>query len=56
LFFWRKYSMLPAAPSILAIWAVLTLALTWWVGLSAEDRRLAEAAVTRLLYWRREPV
>jgi O-antigen/teichoic acid export membrane protein len=56
LFFWRKYSMLPAAPPILAIWAVLTLALAWWVGLSAEDRRLGKAAVTRVLNWRREPL
>jgi O-antigen/teichoic acid export membrane protein len=56
LFFWRKYSMLPAEPAILAIWAVLTLALAWWVGLSAEDRQLGKAAVTRLLYWRRESV
>jgi O-antigen/teichoic acid export membrane protein len=55
-FFWRKYSMLPAAPAILAIWALLTLALAWWVGASAEDRQLAKAAATRLLYWRREPI
>jgi len=53
-FFWRKYSMLPAEPAILAIWAVLTLALAWWVGLSADDRRLGKASVMRLLFWRRE--
>jgi hypothetical protein len=47
--------MLPAEPAILAVWAALTLALAWWVGLTAEDRRLGEAAVTRLFYWRREP-
>jgi O-antigen/teichoic acid export membrane protein len=56
LFFWRRNSILPAEPAILAIWAVLTLALAWWVGLSAEDRQLGKAAVTRLLYWRRESV
>ena len=56
LFFWRKYSMLPAAPPILALWGVLTLALAWWVGLSAEDRQFGKAAVTRVLNWRREPV
>jgi O-antigen/teichoic acid export membrane protein len=55
-FFWRKYSMLPAEPAILAIWAVLTLALAWWVGLSADDRRLGKASVMRLLFWRRELV
>jgi O-antigen/teichoic acid export membrane protein len=55
LFFWRKYSLLPAAPPILATWAVLTLALAWWVGASAEDRQLGKAAVTRVLNWRREP-
>jgi O-antigen/teichoic acid export membrane protein len=56
LFFWRKYSMFPAEPVILAIWVLLTLALAWWVGLTAEDRQLGKAAVTGVLNWRRDPV
>jgi O-antigen/teichoic acid export membrane protein len=54
--FWRRLDMLPAQPAVLAIWALLTLAIAWWIALTAEDRHQLEAFLLRLLYWRREPV
>jgi O-antigen/teichoic acid export membrane protein len=37
--FWRKLSMLPAQPAILAAWVVLTVCAGWWVVLTAQDRQ-----------------
>ncbi len=37
--FWRKLSMLPAQPAILAAWIVLTVCAGWWVVLTAQDRQ-----------------
>ena len=56
-FFWPVEALV-AIIYLIAIWAVITVAPAWWVGLSAEDRQLGKAAVTRLLYWHRhrEPV
>jgi O-antigen/teichoic acid export membrane protein len=50
--FWRKLNMLPAQPAILAIWAIITAAIAWWMVLTAEDRRELKIALHRLLYWR----
>jgi O-antigen/teichoic acid export membrane protein len=52
--FWRKLNMLPAPPSVLALWLVATLAIAWWVGLTAEDRETGGVLVRRLLYRRVE--
>jgi O-antigen/teichoic acid export membrane protein len=52
--FWRKLSMLPAQPAILALWVLATVVVGWWVVLTADDRREAEATLRRLLYWRTE--
>jgi O-antigen/teichoic acid export membrane protein len=50
--FWRKLSTLPAPPAILAIWVVLTVSITWWIALTADDRQAAVLAVRRLLHRR----
>jgi len=47
--FWRKFSMLPAQPSILALWVVLTLAIGWWVVLTTQDRQDFADVLHRLL-------
>jgi O-antigen/teichoic acid export membrane protein len=52
--FWRRLNMLPAEPAVLAIWAVVTAAIAWWVVLTPEDRREFRAFLLRLLYWRVE--
>ena len=48
--FWRKLNMVPAPPAILALWFVATLAIAWWVVLTAEDRNAGGLLVRRLLY------
>ena len=50
--FWKQLNMLPANPALLAIAAVLTLAIAWRVGLTADDRQQLMSAASRLLYWR----
>ena len=52
--FWRRFNMLPANPALLALWAVLTLAIAWQVGLTLEDRHSVVGGASRLLYWRLE--
>ncbi len=52
--YWRKLSMLPAPPVVLALWFVSTAAIAWWVVLSEADRREFKVALFRLLYWRLE--
>ena len=52
--FWRRGDMLPVNPAMLAIWAVVTAAIAWWVVLTKEDRRELGAGLFRLLYWRLE--
>jgi hypothetical protein len=37
---------------LLAISGVLTLAIAWRVGLTAEDRQELMSAASRLVYWR----
>jgi O-antigen/teichoic acid export membrane protein len=46
--FWRRLSMLPAQPAVLALWIVATVAVAWWVGLTAEDRQTGGAMLNRL--------
>jgi O-antigen/teichoic acid export membrane protein len=46
--FWRKLSMLPAQPAILAAWVALTVSVGWWVVLTAQDRRDFGAVLHRL--------
>jgi O-antigen/teichoic acid export membrane protein len=52
--FWRKFSMVPANPAVLVIWAALTLAIAWRIGLTSEDRAALMSTTNRLLYWRPE--
>jgi O-antigen/teichoic acid export membrane protein len=52
--FWKKLNMLPAAPAVLAIWLIATVAISWRLALTAEDRRELQGAVRRLVYWRLE--
>jgi O-antigen/teichoic acid export membrane protein len=47
--FWRQLNMLPAAPIGIALWATATLAMAWWVVLTAEDRVEIGRSVARLL-------
>jgi O-antigen/teichoic acid export membrane protein len=47
--FWRKLSMLPAQPAILALWVILTLAIGWWVVLTMQDRQDFAGVMHRLL-------
>lgn len=47
--FWRPLNILPAAPIGLALWFIATLAMAWWVVLTAEDRVEIETSTTRLL-------
>jgi O-antigen/teichoic acid export membrane protein len=48
--FWKKLTTLPASPSALALWALSTMAIAWFIALTNEDRLEVRAAVTRLLY------
>lgn len=50
--FWKQLTMLPANPALIAIAAVLTLAIAWRVGLTADDRRELISTASRLVYWR----
>jgi O-antigen/teichoic acid export membrane protein len=43
--FWRRQSMLPVPIPILALWAIATASILWWLGLSPNDRR----QITRLV-------
>ena len=52
--FWRRLNMLPANPAVLAIWAMVTVAVAWWVVLTRDDRRELGAIWLRLVYWRVE--
>jgi len=52
--FWRRFNMVPANPALLALWAVLTLAIIWQVGLTSEDRHSVINGASRLRYWRLE--
>jgi O-antigen/teichoic acid export membrane protein len=49
--FWRKLSMVPAQPAVLAAWAVVTVAMAWWVVLTAKDRQELSAGLLRFLPW-----
>jgi hypothetical protein len=40
--------MLPAQPWILAIWAIITAAIAWWLVLTAQDRQEVKIALHRL--------
>ena len=47
--FWRKWTMIPAQPVALAIWALVTVSVAWWVVLTIEDRHELRAVVQRLV-------
>ena len=47
--FWQKLNMLPAPPAILAICIILTIAIAWWVSLTAQDRRDFGAVLHRAI-------
>jgi hypothetical protein len=46
--FWKRLNMLPAPPAILAICVILTIAIAWWISLTAQDRRDFGAVLHRL--------
>jgi O-antigen/teichoic acid export membrane protein len=50
--FWKKLNMIPADPGLLVLWAVLTVAIAWQIGLTSEDRQTLISAASRLLYYR----
>jgi O-antigen/teichoic acid export membrane protein len=52
--FWRKLTMLPAPPAVLALWIVATAAIAWWVVLTAEDRQTGGVILRKLLHRRVE--
>jgi O-antigen/teichoic acid export membrane protein len=37
--FWQRFSFLPLPVPALALWAIATASILWWVGLAANDRR-----------------
>jgi len=45
--FWNRAQMIPAKPSVLLIWFVFTAAITWTIGLKAEERRRIKAILFR---------
>jgi O-antigen/teichoic acid export membrane protein len=47
--FWQKLNMLPAPPAILAVCIILTIAIGWWVSLTAQDRRDFGAVLQRAI-------
>jgi|HubBroStandDraft_6_1064221.scaffolds.fasta_scaffold32355_4 O-antigen/teichoic acid export membrane protein len=49
---WRRLTMLPADPAVLALWAAATAAIAWWAVLTTEDRREFGRVLRRLLYLR----
>jgi O-antigen/teichoic acid export membrane protein len=51
--FWKRSSMVPANPALLAIWVVLSLSIAWQIGLTRKDRQGFTSALSRLAYWRR---
>jgi O-antigen/teichoic acid export membrane protein len=52
--FWRRSNMVPANPAWLVTWGILTSAIAWRIGLTAEDRQWLISSLNRLLYWRLE--
>jgi O-antigen/teichoic acid export membrane protein len=48
--FWRRLSMMPANPALLAAWFVSTVALLWFVGLSSAERSQVQGRFQRSLY------
>jgi O-antigen/teichoic acid export membrane protein len=49
--FFRKFRMLPSNISLIAIWALATLAIAWLIGLTSEERCDFKEALNRLVYW-----
>jgi O-antigen/teichoic acid export membrane protein len=47
--FWERLKMVPAPPAILATCAILTIAIAWWVSLTAQDRRDFGAVLHRAI-------
>jgi O-antigen/teichoic acid export membrane protein len=52
--FWRREAILPANPAVLIAGFVLTLAIAWMIGLTADERDQFKSVLNRLLYWRVE--
>jgi O-antigen/teichoic acid export membrane protein len=49
--FWRRSSMLPANPSAIALWALTTLGIAWFVGLTWSERLQLRNTAFRLIHW-----
>ncbi|HEY3987714.1 MAG TPA: polysaccharide biosynthesis protein [Acidobacteriaceae bacterium] len=45
--FWRRLSMMPVPLPVLALWAVATASILWWVGLAPSDRMQMTRVVRR---------
>jgi O-antigen/teichoic acid export membrane protein len=52
--FWRRNAILPANPAVLIVGFVLTIAIAWTIGLTADERAQSKRVLSRLLYWRVE--
>ena len=52
--FWRRNAILPANPVVLIVGFVLTIAIAWTIGLTADERAQSKKVLSRLLYWRVE--
>jgi hypothetical protein len=45
--FWRRLSMLPVSIPVLALWAIATASILWWIGLAPTDRNQMTRLVRR---------
>ena len=45
--FWRRFSLLPLPVPALALWALTTASILWWVGLAPNDRKQMTRIVRR---------
>lgn len=50
-FFWKQYALVPAAPGIIALWALCTLGTAWLTGLDSKEHREFIGVFSHLLYW-----
>jgi O-antigen/teichoic acid export membrane protein len=45
--FWHRYAILPLPVPALALWAIVTASILWWIGLTANDRKQMTQIVRR---------
>jgi O-antigen/teichoic acid export membrane protein len=49
--FWSRFSMLPVSIHLMAIWALATLGIAWFIGLTSAERCGFKEASHRLIHW-----